>query len=189
MFQLDDIFQTVFRKFFPSLLEPRRMVFESEQPPFALGLALPYCGRADIPANGHPQRMTHAPTPRPSFDDPASRSNTEFVHDERDIGQVDDLGSVWQGEGPEGGGWAEEVDEACMWCWGGHSTAESHPDHVVVPVSSPFRMVKLTWRDGDSQQVISRLVQDDQIASLDKLLGRVEHAWTSARSFRLGGQR
>jgi hypothetical protein len=27
---------------------------------------------------------------------------------------------VWQGEGPEGGGWAEEVDEACMWCWGGH---------------------------------------------------------------------
>lgn len=104
----------------PGFLKPRRMILEGKQPPFALDLALPYCGRANIPSHGHPQRMTHAPTPSSGLDDPTSRTDTEFVHDERDIGQVDDLGSVWQGEGPEGRGWAEEVNEACMWCWGGH---------------------------------------------------------------------
>lgn len=101
------------------------MILEREQLSLSLPVPFPLSPSLEIPSDGHPQRMTHAPTPRPGLDDSTSRADPEFVHDEGDIGQVDDLRTMRQGEGPEGRGGAEEVDEACVGGWGGHLSVVS----------------------------------------------------------------
>ena len=72
-------------------------------------------------------------TERTCFDDLAARLEIEPGDDEGDIGEVEDLGPVWEGEGPKFGGGAEEVNEALAVARA-DLRAVRHADEVRVPV-------------------------------------------------------
>ena len=49
---------------------------------------------------------------RTCFNDARARGNVEVSGDEGDVGEVEDLGAVWEGHCPQLWGGAEDVDEA-----------------------------------------------------------------------------
>lgn len=73
-----------------------------------------------ISRHAHTQTMTHTSTPRPSFDHSPTWSDLKLVHDERDVREIDDLGSVWEREGPKRWGGTEDMDEAGLRWRRGH---------------------------------------------------------------------
>ena len=71
----------------------RSMVFEREE----LRPCSPFFHRS-FPAAYRPgQRMRHGTTACPCFDHAGARPDSKFVRDEADVGEIDDLRSVWQG--------------------------------------------------------------------------------------------
>jgi len=62
--------------------------------------------------------MRHAAAPRSGLKHRAAGANTQTLDDEGDVGEVEDLRAVREGQGPQLGRGPEEVDVASVW-WGG----------------------------------------------------------------------
>ena len=98
-----------------------------------------------------------ARTERTCFDDLAARLEIEPGDDEGDIGEVEDLGPVWEGEGPKFGGGAEEVNEALSIARADLG-AVGDADEVSMAVDAVLEIEFFSGRDDEGLDEVSGLM-------------------------------
>ena len=94
---------------------------------------------------------------RTCFDDLAAGREIEPVDDEGDIGEVEDLGPVWEGEGPKFGGGAEEVNEALSIARADLG-AVGDTDEVSMAVDAVLEIEFFSGRDDEGLDEVSGLM-------------------------------
>lgn len=83
--------------------------------------------------------------------------------DEGDVGEIQYLGSMWQGEGPELGGGAQEVDEAAAGL-GGDLGAVGDAEEVVLPEVAELGVEVAAGGDDERLDLVARQPHDHGVA-------------------------